>query len=257
MTVHLLIINLMPDKQATEQHFKRITEALSFDIQTEYLYLSSHHYKNTSISYLKQNYKCLNDIKDTYYDVMIITGAALEHLEFNEVTYIDELNKILKWSKDHVKKRIFICWAAQYALFKNYGIHPIKNEAKLSGVYLYNTNPSHPLYKDIQHYYVPQSRYMRINPEVKAIHDLNLISYRDNDIDIITNKTYTDYYFAGHLEYDQYTLAKEYERDIKINRDTPTPENYFIDGTTQPSQPRWYQDAENIYKYVLNNIGPS
>lgn len=104
MTVRLLIINLMPDKQATEQHFKRITDALSFDIKTEYLYLTSHHYKNTSISYLKQHYKCLKDIKDTDYDAMIITGAALEHLEFNEVTYIDELNKIIEWSKEHIKK---------------------------------------------------------------------------------------------------------------------------------------------------------
>ncbi|WP_340392923.1 homoserine O-acetyltransferase/O-succinyltransferase family protein [Macrococcoides caseolyticum] len=257
MTVRLLIINLMPDKQATEQHFKRITDALSFDIKIEYLYLTSHHYKNTSISYLKQHYKCLNDIKDTYYDVMIITGAALEHLEFNKITYIDELDEILEWSKEHIKKRIFICWAAQYALYKNYGIKPIKNEIKLSGVYLYNINPSHPLYKDIPYYYSPQSRYMQFNPEIKAINDLNLISYRGNDIDILTNKKHTDYYFAGHLEYDQCTLAKEYERDIKINRDTPIPENYFIDGTTHPSQPRWYQDAENIYNYVLNKIGSS
>ncbi len=251
MTVRLLIINLMPDKQATEQHFKRITDALSFDIKTEYLYLTSHHYKNTSISYLKQHYKCLSDIKDTDYDVMIITGAALEHLEFNEVTYIDELNKIIEWSKEHIKKRIFICWAAQYALYKNYGIKPIKNKTKLSGIYLYNINPSHPLYKDRTYYYSPQSRYMQINPEIKAINDLSLISYKGNDIDIITNKKHTDYYFAGHLEYNQYTLAKEYERDLKINSDTPIPENYFTDDSSTPLEARWYSSAEEIYEFIL------
>lgn len=92
---------------------------------------------------------------------------------------------------------------------------------------------------------------MQINPEIKAINDLSLISYKGNDIDIITNLKHTDYYFAGNLEYNQFTLAKEYECDLKINSNIPTPENYFIDDSSIPLEERWYNSAEEIYKFIL------
>ena len=214
----ILILNLMPLKETTELQLLRLLGNSPLQIDIEFLHMSSHQSKNTPTSYLQKFYKTHEEVKDDYFDGMIVTGAPVEKFEFDQVGYINELRAITDWAATHVFSRFYICWGAQFALNHYYNIEKIALTEKLFGVFDYqNVKPEHPYIRGFDDIYqVPQSRHTRIDyTALNDIPDLEILTSNSQlGPDIITSKNQRDIYIFGHLEYDRETLKKGYDRDI-------------------------------------------
>lgn len=229
--LRILILNLMPKKEITELQLLRLLSNTPLQIDVEFLYTSSHQSENTAVKHLQQFYKEFADIKDQYYDGLIITGAPVEHLDFLDIDYIHELDKIMRWSQQHVFSRLFICWAALYALNFDHNIDKIRLKNKLFGIYPYKTlDPHHPLLRGFDDFYnVPQSRHMNVDyDKIKVTSELVVLSEHPTfGPDILTTLDQRDVFILGHLEYDRDTLKQEYDRDVLQGKVISLPENYF------------------------------
>src|SRR5699024_702279 len=227
----ILILNLMPLKETTELQLLRLLGNSPLQIDIEFLHMSTHQSKNTPTSYLQKFYKTHEEVKDDYFDGMIVTGAPVEKFEFDQVGYINELRAITDWAATHVFSRFYICWGAQFALNHYYNIEKIALTEKLFGVFDYqNVKPEHPYIRGFDDIYqVPQSRHTRIDyTALNDIPDLEILTSNSQlGPDIITSKNQRDIYIFGHLEYDRETLKKEYDRDIESMQDVDIPVNYY------------------------------
>lgn len=255
----ILILNLMPRKEATELQLLRLLGNTPLQIEVDLMYTRTHDASNTPVSHLNQFYKTFDQVKEQEYDGLIITGAPVEQLKFSEVDYIDELNAILKWSETHVFSRFFICWGAQYALNYYYGIEKLKLDHKLFGIYEYTINDDqHPLLRGFNDTYkVPQSRHTKINEEqVRAQAALNILaSHPDFGPDMIATRDNHDIFLFGHLEYDRDTLELEYLRDKKAGLPILPPENYYPeDDDRQKPIFTWRSYAFLLYNNWLNEV---
>ena len=255
----IVILNLMPTKVVTETQLLRLLGNSPLQVDIELLQMATHKSKNTSRRHLTTFYKTFDEIKSQKFDGMIITGAPVEQLDFEEVDYWDELCEIMDWSKKNVYSVLHICWGAQAGLYHRYGIRKYEFKEKLSGVFEHTIlNPLHPLLRGFDDkFMLPHSRYTGVveediynyeNPKLEI-----LAKSKDAGVSIIGKKNGRAFYVLGHAEYDRETLANEYFRDINKGLDIKMPANYFPDNDPTKTPPMvWRSSASLLFSNWLN-----
>lgn len=255
--LNIIILNLMPTKIETETQLLRLLSNTPLQVNVEFLQVSTHVAKNTSKSHMDKFYYTFSQIKNKKYDGMIITGAPVEHLEFEEVDYWDELCQIMEWSKDHVYSTFHICWGAQAGLYYHYGIQKHKLDKKMFGVFPHRSlDVTHPLMRGLDdEYYVPHSRHTEVlRQDIAQVKDLQIISYSDMaGVHIVSDMDCRMFFVTGHSEYDRDTLAKEYFRDKAKGLDIDKPYHYFPhDDENLVPIVSWKSSASIIFSNWLN-----
>ena len=255
--LRILFLNLMPNKQATETQIFRCLSNTPLQIEIDLLQVSSHTSKNTSAEHLLSFYKTFDEVKHLRYDGMIITGAPVEQLEFDEVDYWDELCGIMEWSKTHVHSVFHICWGAQAGLYYHFGVRKVPLEKKLFGVFRHSvTDPKKPLVRGFDdRFFAPHSRHTDISLEdVLSNPELEILSLSDvAGPYIITANGGRLIFVTGHSEYDANTLAGEYFRDLEKGLPIEIPANYFPnDDPAQIPIQNWRAHAHLLYTNWLN-----
>lgn len=255
--LNIIILNLMPTKIETETQLLRLLSNTPLQVNVEFLQVSTHVAKNTSKSHMDKFYYTFSQIKDKKYDGMIITGAPVEHLEFEEVDYWDELCQIMEWSKDHVYSTFHICWGAQAGLYYHYGIQKHKLDKKMFGVFPHRSlDVTHPLMRGLDdEYYVPHSRHTEVlRQDIAQVKNLQIISYSDMaGVHIVSDMDCRMFFVTGHSEYDRDTLAKEYFRDKAKGLDIDKPYHYFPhDDENLVPIVSWKSSASIIFSNWLN-----
>lgn len=255
--IKIIILNLMPIKSETETHLLRLLSNSPIQVDIELLQMVSHKSINTSSEYLNKFYKTFNNIKTLKYDGMIITGAPVETLDFEQVDYWKELCNVMEWSKHNVYSSFHICWGAQAALYYHYSIPKTVVSNKISGVYqqkvidIYN-----PLVRGFDEIFsMPHSRYSNIDTiNILKNKDLNIIANsKEVGASIISNKNGRQIFITGHLEYQKETLANEYFRDIKRGLNPLIPKNYFPQNDPSKSPiMSWNSHANLLFSNWLN-----
>ncbi|SCG84167.1 homoserine O-succinyltransferase [Proteiniborus sp. DW1] len=230
--IHIGILNLMPNKIETEHQFINIFSQVPFNVGLHFLRLESYIPKNCSIEYLRNYYLSIMDIDEDTLDGLIITGAPLENMKFEEVKYWDELTSIIDFSKKYIKSTIYICWGAIAGLYYNYNIPKHNVEEKIFGVFSHEVlDKNNKLMKGFDDdFLVPHSRYFSINEQDIRSKEQKLdilSSSKDSGTLLVANKNLSEIYITGHLEYGAETLKKEYERDIRLGKAIKVPVNYF------------------------------
>ncbi|MBY4972280.1 homoserine O-succinyltransferase [Streptococcus suis] len=255
--IKILILNLMPQKIVTETQLLRLLANTPLQLEVEFLYMASHESKNTHSDHLEQFYKTFEQVKDSYFDGLIVTGAPVENLPFEAVDYWSELVSVLEWSKNHVFSTLHICWGAQAGLYARYGVQKHNMKRKLSGVYrqdvVNNTNPLMRGFDD--DFQSPHSRYTEVKAaDISHLNDLEILSCGEEvGLSILASKNLREVYSFGHLEYDRDTLAKEYQRDCLAGKNPHIPENYFRndDPSTRPAL-SWNLPAAQFFTNWIN-----
>lgn len=255
--LQILILNLMPLKEDTETQLLRALSNTPIQIECTFLMLESHISKNTSQSHLNKFYTYFDDIKKHKFDGMIITGAPVELLEFEEVDYWEELTRIMEWSKTHITSTLHICWGAQAGLYYHHGIKKYLMNKKISGVYSHRVHKKRiPLVRSLDDYVnCPHSRYTQVKAEeIKAHEDLILLAESDvAGVLLVMDKEGKQIFLQGHPEYDRMTLASEYQRDIKKGLDACIPDHYFEDDNPE-NKPvlTWRNFSNTLFANWLN-----
>ena len=255
--LHILLLNLMPTKVATETQLARVLGNTPLQVELELLQVSSHESKNVSQDHMLAFYKTFDQIRDNKYDGMVITGAPVEHLPFEEVDYWDELCDIMKWSRTHVHSTFHICWGAQAGLYYHYGIPKVALDAKLFGVFPHRVERrSSILFRGFDDVFmVPHSRHTAIRREdVEAVPELKILaSSKEAGIYAMATDQGRQVFITGHSEYDPDTLEKEYLRDKAAGLPIAVPKNYYPDDDdTQPPLMSWRAHANLLYSNWLN-----
>ena len=253
----IIILNLMPTKLETETQLLRLLSNSPLQLDIEFLQVATHKAKNVSKSHMDKFYKTFDEINENKYDGMIITGAPVEQMEFEEVDYWDELCKIMDWSKTNVYSTFHICWGAQAALYYHYGIKKYKTPKKIFGIFPHTClDDTHPLMRGLDDvYYVPHSRHTEIKmSDIAQVKDLQIISYSEEaGVHIVSDMECRNFFVTGHSEYDRDTLAKEYFRDLSKGLDIDMPVNYFPNNDTNlVPKMTWKGTANLIFNNWLN-----
>lgn len=255
--LRIAILNLMPLKEDTEVQILRSLSNTPLQVDITFLSTGTYVGKNTASSHLDQFYLTFDDIKHLKFDGMIITGAPVEQMEFEEVTYWEELKTIMEWSKTNVTSTFHICWGAQAGLYYHYGIPKISLEEKLFGVYKHHVlNRKIPLIRGFDDvFYAPHSRYTTVSKEeIQKKPELTVLAEsKEAGVFIVIAKDGRQVFVTGHPEYDRTTLDKEYKRDIDKGLDIDLPENYYTDGLTYVRpELTWRSHANALYTNWLN-----
>jgi len=255
--LRIVILNLMPVKITTETDLIRLLSNSPLQLQIDFMKISSHTSKNTPIEHMMAFYKDFEVIAREKYDGMIITGAPIEHLPFDEVTYWPEMERIFAWARENVTSTLFICWAAQAGLHYYYGIPKYPLEKKLSGIYRHRVlDPSCPIFRGFDdEFYVPHSRYTTLRKEdILSDGRLTLLSESDEaGIYMVMARAGREFFITGHSEYAPDTLHNEYVRDVRKGLSPDIPCNYYQDN--DPSRPplvRWRAHANLLFSNWLN-----
>ncbi|MCR4690026.1 MAG: homoserine O-succinyltransferase [Lachnospiraceae bacterium] len=253
----ICILNLMPLKEDTELELLRSLSNTPLQVDVEFMKMSSHISQNTSVNHLNRFYTSFEELRENTYDGLIITGAPVELMEFEEVDYWEELTRIMEWSKENVTSTFHICWGAQAGLYYHFGLPKVRLDAKLSGVYSHRVmNRKVPLVRGFDDYFVaPHSRYTDVPREL--IHkEKGLVVLAESEeagVLLCMTPDGKQIFVMGHLEYDRLTLKNEYERDMKKGINPAIPVNYFPDD--DPSQKphlQWRSHSNNLYTNWLN-----
>ncbi len=253
----ILILNLMPTKIVTETQLLRLLGNSPLQVNIELLQMASHISKNTPQDHLAAFYKVFSEVKKEYYDGMIITGAPVELLSFDQVDYWEELCDIMEWSKRHVYSTLHICWGSQAGLFYHFGVPKFTFDEKLSGVYSHRVlNSTHPLMRGIDDlFYLPHSRNTGVKTaDIQKHPELEILSMSDEaGASIIANKSGRQFFILGHPEYDRETLKNEFFRDLDKGLEPSIPRNYFPENNTD-KQPvmKWKSYANLLFINWLN-----
>jgi len=255
--LQILVLNLMPTKIETETQFARLLGNTPLQVELHFMQTASHIAKNTSAEHLAQFYTEFSAIRHKKFDGMIITGAPVEHLEFEEVEYWKELCDIMEWSKTHIHSTFHICWGAQAALYYHYGIKKYPLSEKLSGIFRHKVvRRSSMLLRGFDdEFMVPHSRNTTIHLEdIEKCPELKILSVSDKaGIYALATEGGRQIFITGHSEYDAHTLKNEYLRDIKVSDKTKVPENYFPnDDPEQEPLVTWRSHASLLYQNWLN-----
>lgn len=255
--LQILILNLMPIKQDTELQLLRALSNTPLQIDITFLQMETHVSKNTSASHIKKFYETFSDIKNKKFDGMIITGAPVEKMEFEEVNYWKELSQIMEWSKTHITSTLHICWGAQAGLYYHYGIKKVMLDKKLSGVYSHNVmNRKEPLVRGFDDLFMaPHSRYTEgCREDILKNHNLKVLAdSKEAGIYIVMAEEGKQIFVMGHPEYDRLTLDQEYKRDIDKGIDPDIPVNYYPDDDCNRRPVlSWRSHANNLYTNWLN-----
>ncbi len=255
--IKLAILNLMPTKMETETQLLRLLSNTPLQLQIDFVQTATHEAKHVPHEHLRAFYKTFDQIKDERYDGMIITGAPVEKIPFEEVDYWPELCKIMEWSKTNVYSVLHICWGAQAALFYHYGIPKHMLSKKLCGIFAHRPLvPSHPLMRGFDDvFYAPHSRYTEVRAaDIEKVPELVLLANSpDTEVNIVANRNGRQFFATCHLEYDRYALAREYNRDVERGLKVEVPKNYFPnDDPKQRPMVQWRGHAELFYTNWLN-----
>ncbi len=255
--LEILILNLMPIKEDTETQLLRALSNTPLQIDCTFLMMSTHVSKNTSASHLNKFYVTFDAVRRNHYDGLIITGAPVEHLEFEEVNYWPELMMIMEWSKTHVTSTMHICWGAQAGLYYHYGIPKYERRGKLSGVYNHKVlDRKVPLVRSFNDYFLaPHSRYTEVRrKDIEKHPELKIVAESDEaGIFLVMNGDGSQIFVQGHPEYDRMTLNNEYHRDLNKGLNPAVPVNYYVDNDPFSVPPlMWRSTANTLYSNWLN-----
>ena len=255
--LNVLILNLMPTKIVTETQILRKLSNTPMQIEVELLRTASYQSQHTDEDHLASFYTTFDQIRSRKFDGMIITGAPVENLEFDQVDYWPELCEIMEWSKTHVHSTLHICWGAQAGLYYHHGIEKRSLPQKLFGVYEHRVlKPSSPLFRGFDDiFYAPHSRYTEVwEQDIRSKPDLELIATSSQaGVYAVKTKNSRQFFVLGHPEYDPDTLAKEYWRDVDKGLDISVPANYFPeDDPTRVPVVRWRSAGQLLYTNWLN-----
>ncbi len=253
----IAILNLMPTKVETETQLLRLISNTPLQIDIDLLQTATYTSRHTAEEHLIKYYQTFDDVREQKYDGLIITGAPVEKMAFEDVAYWPELCEIMEWSKTNVHCTLHICWGAQAGLYYHFGVEKFLLEHKLSGVFAhYPTNPAHPLTRGFDEvFWVPQSRYTSIRYDlIENIPELEVLAYSlDTGPHIIATKSGRQIFVTGHSEYDRDTLAREYFRDVEKGLNPAVPQNYFIDDDPRkPPRMTWRSHANLFFSNWLN-----
>ncbi len=253
----ILILNLMPNKQETEVQLLRLLSNTPLQLEVSFLHMESHISKNTSEDYLQEFYKVFPDVKDQKFDGMIITGAPVEHLPYEQVNYWAELTDIFEWTKTNVNSTFHICWGAQAGLYYHYGVPKYQLDKKVFGVFPHTKVYKHEDllrgFDDI--FYVPHSRHTEVREEdIKKVKELNILSAsEESGVYIVADDDGSQIFVMGHSEYDSDTLKNEYFRDVEKGLDIEIPKHYFKnDDPSQGPLSLWKAHSSLLYTNWLN-----
>ncbi len=256
--IEIAILNLMPTKEDTETQLMRLLSNSPLQINLTLIRTVSYEPTHTGKAHLEKFYKSFEEIKSTKFDGMIVTGAPVENMDFTEVAYWSELEKIFDWTTTNVTSTLFICWGAQAALYHFYGIEKHGLREKCFGVYAHkrvrDENPE-PLMRGISdEFHMPHSRHTVIyRSDIEKIPDLKILAYSKRaGASVLRNSDYSRIFVTGHMEYDRYTLKNEYERDLQKGLDIKPPENYFVKGDSGEVKMNWTSTSSLFYINWLN-----
>ncbi|MFW5879779.1 MAG: homoserine O-acetyltransferase MetA [bacterium] len=255
--MQVVLLNLMPLKIATETHLMRVLANTPLQVEIVLLQTASYTSKNTPKEHLENFYKTFDEIKYRKFDGMIITGAPIEHLEFEDVIYWDEIKEIMEWTNKHVTSTMYICWGAQAGLYYHYNIPNYTLPAKMFGIFehvvLNNKSPLARGFDDI--FLAPHSRMTEVKQEdIEKVPDLEIISVsQEAGVYLVASRDGRKIFVTGHSEYDPFTLKEEYDRDFNKGIQIEVPKNYFPNN--DPSKPplvRWKSHAHLLFQNWLN-----
>ena len=255
--LEILILNLMPLKEDTEVQLLRALSNTPLQINITFLQTATYVSTHTAASHLNQFYLTFDHVKNRRFDGMIITGAPIEHLDFEQVGYWNELTEIMDWTKTNVTSTFHICWGAQAGLYYHFGVRKVWLDEKISGVYLHRVlNRRNPLVRGFDDVFMaPHSRHTASSPEdIRKCDDLVILATSDEVGDLLVmKKDGSQIFVLGHLEYDRLTLDREYKRDLAKGLNPKIPDNYYTDNDTQ-IRPylTWRATSNCLYSNWLN-----
>lgn len=255
--LRIAVLNLMPLKITTETDLVRLLANTPLQVELSLMKLSHHVSRHTAAEHMEAFYRSFDELRTERFDGMIITGAPVEQMPFEEVTYWHELTEILDWAQTHVTSTLHICWAAQAALYHRYGIPKQALSGKMFGIFEHRAlQPLHPIFRGFDDvFYVPHSRHTEVRREDIVAHpDLLLLSESaDAGVHMVTSKRGNDFFVTGHSEYAPLTLDGEYRRDLAKGLPIAMPKNYYPhDDSTLPPLVRWRSHANLLFSNWLN-----
>ncbi len=255
----IVVLNLMPIKITTETDLIRLLSNSPLQIEVSFMKLKSHTSKNTPIEHMKAFYRDFASMREERFDGMIITGAPVEHLEFEDVNYWSEITEIFDWTRTHVMSTMYICWAAQAGLYYHYGIPKYQLDKKMFGIFEHHVTEgfSHlPIFRGFDDvFYVPHSRHTEVRREdIDKCKDLQVVSESDESgVHIVMARGGREIFVTGHSEYSPYTLDGEYRRDLGKGLPIDMPKNYYRnDDPEQGPLVRWRSTANLLFSNWLN-----
>ena len=255
--LEIVLLNLMPTKIVTETQLSRLLGNTPLQVNLELLQMSTHESRNVSAGHMQAFYKTFDQIKDRKFDGMVITGAPVELMDFEQVDYWQELCQIMEWSKTHVHSTFHICWGAQAGLYYHYGINKRELPEKMFGVFPHKADYKRAIllrgFDDV--FYAPHSRHTTVlREDVEKVWDLRIIaSSEEAGVYIIQTKGGRQIFVTGHSEYDPETLKTEYLRDKNLGKPIHVPKNYFPDDDdTKDPVVRWRGHANLLFSNWLN-----
>ncbi len=251
------ILNLMPLKEDTELQILRSLSNTPIQVDITFLAVESHESTHTSMSHLNKFYETFSDVKDQYFDGLIITGAPVEQMEYEEVDYWDEVCQIMEWTKTHVTSTLHLCWGAQAGLYYHYGIQKHYLDQKMFGVFKHRVkNRRVPLVRGFDDcFYAPHSRHTTVLKEdIEAQPDLTILAESEEaGVFLVTDQSGKKIFVMGHPEYDRLTLDTEYRRDKSKGLEIDLPVNYYPDDDeTQKPLLQWRSHGNILYSNWLN-----
>lgn len=255
--LRIVILNLMPLKITTETDLVRLLSNTPLQIDISFMKLKSHTPKNTPIEHMMMFYRDFDDMAGEKFDGMIVTGAPVELYDYEDVTYWNEVSGILRWARTHVTSTLYICWAAQAALYCHYGIPKYPLPKKMFGVFRQRPlDPKLPIFRGFDDiFYMPHSRHTEIRREdILACPVLELIAESPEcGVSMVMARGGREFYITGHLEYAPNTLDNEYKRDRGVRDDVEMPVNYYIgDNPDNPPLVTWRAHANLLYSNWIN-----
>ncbi len=255
--LRILLLNLMPTKIDTETQFSRLLSNTPLQVELHLMHMASHLSKNVTAEHLTSFYRTFSDYKDEFFDGMVITGAPVEKLEFEEVDYWHELCEVMEWSKTHVHSTFHVCWGAQAGLYYHYGVRKHLLAEKLFGIFPHKADYARSIllrgFDDV--FNVPHSRHTTVlREDIEKVPQLKILaSSEEAGVYAVSTKNGRQIFITGHSEYDRDTLDKEYRRDKNAGLPISVPKNYYPgdDDTKQP-QVTWRSHANLLYSNWLN-----
>ncbi len=255
--LRIAILNLMPIKITTETDFIRLLSNTPLQIQIEFMKIKSHTSKNTPIEHMMMFYRDFEQMRNEKYDGLIVTGAPLEQMNFEEVRYWDELKEVFDWAHSHVTSTVYICWAAQAALYHFYGVPKYPTAEKVFGIFPHHVIvPQLPIFRGFDdEFFAPHSRHSEVRREdIAKVEALTLISESDEaGVHIVMARNGREFFITGHSEYAPNTLDNEYKRDVAKNLPIKIPQNYYKDDNPDNAPVvRWRAHANLLFSNWLN-----
>ena len=255
--LRIVVLNLMPIKITTETDLIRVLSNTPLQLELTFMKIKSHTSKNTPVEHMRAFYHDFEVLRNQKFDGLIITGAPVEHLEFEDVNYWDEMQEIFSWARTHVTSTLYICWAAQAGLYYHYGVPKYPLPEKKFGIFPQMiADPLLPIFRGFDDYFkMPHSRHTEIQKtDIETIEELHIIAEsEESGVSIVMAREGREFFITGHLEYSPLTLDSEYRRDLAKNHPIQKPQHYYLnDDPEQGPLVTWRAHATLFFTNWLN-----